>query len=249
MLSTTNNSNLTNQDLPGFISYEVSGKSIVMEVAGLSLHDRAIVSSVLEHDEYFLKNRQSPDSLVFMDIGAHAGSFSVLVKTIWPNSIVHCFEPNPCVLPLLKKNVSKFSGIFVHEVAIAHQDLPLISVPTREHGIDIGASHLVKLDESIENHQCFPIQAITFNDAVALIEEHKIGMIKMDCEGAEWDIIKFMSEENKNKIEEIVGEWHNGTGIDFIVMAQQYLKNHVLSVFTDITQGQGRFQIKSLYHH
>jgi|GEM_PF-184037 len=61
---------------------------------------------------------------VVLDVGANAGAFALYAKLEYhPEAVVHCFEPRPEVLTLLRTNVAKFSGVTVHPVALGHRDV------------------------------------------------------------------------------------------------------------------------------
>lgn len=62
---------------------------------------------------------------IFLDIGAHAGLYSVLVKTLCPAAAVHAFEPDRTNLSQLRGNlfVNRLDGdVHVHEFALSAAD-------------------------------------------------------------------------------------------------------------------------------
>jgi FkbM family methyltransferase len=210
-------------------------------IEGLSIYDLCLVEDVLVRDEYKLYSRTKPDPLVFIDIGAHAGSFAVLTKFLYPQSRVYCFEPNPLILPILKKNVEPL-GIVVYPFAISENQLSWLSVPSRELGPDMGASCVIKEDNQARNRKSYKIDSISINDAINLTGEKEIGYIKMDCEGSEWDIIDNISQDNINKLHYIIGEWHNGFGVNFLRICKEKLINFNFQALTDPSLGQGLFE-------
>jgi FkbM family methyltransferase len=54
---------------------------------------------------------------VVVDLGGHAGEFSVMAKLRWPLAEVHCYEPNPEILPYCRENAAKY-GFIIHPVAV-----------------------------------------------------------------------------------------------------------------------------------
>ena len=226
------------------IVFDNYAKPVSFYVGNLSPHDQALISSVLRHDEYGLLNMTPPKPLVVLDIGAHAGSFAVMVKTLWPDAIVHCFEPNPCILPVLRENAKRYDGITVHPYAISDSKFNgWISVPNGELGPDIGASTIVGEDKTnLEGRNAYRIEALSVNEAMNMTGEKFFGLVKWDCEGAEWPAFAVMSESNRTKIRYMVGEWHNGTGVDFLKMASSNFTDFSFSAITDIEAGQGRFE-------
>ncbi len=60
------------------------------------------------------------DPEVIVDIGGHVGEFAALAKLAWPTATVHCFEPNPAVEAILRRNAGAF-GFIVHMQGVAAQ--------------------------------------------------------------------------------------------------------------------------------
>jgi FkbM family methyltransferase len=56
-----------------------------------------------------------------VDLGAHAGEFTVMAAALWLNATVHAFEPNPQILPLLHHNCKPYQNITIHEKAVGAQ--------------------------------------------------------------------------------------------------------------------------------
>lgn len=63
------------------------------------------------------------ESSVVIDGGSHAGSHTILYKSINPNLEVHCFEPQLKMFELLKYNVKQnnLSNVNLHNLALANK--------------------------------------------------------------------------------------------------------------------------------
>jgi FkbM family methyltransferase len=63
------------------------------------------------------------ESKVIVDGGAHAGSHTILYKSINPDVVVHAFEPQLKMFELLSHNVKQnnFDNVFLHNVALANK--------------------------------------------------------------------------------------------------------------------------------
>jgi FkbM family methyltransferase len=63
------------------------------------------------------------ESKVVIDGGAHAGSHTILYKSINPSVTVHAFEPQLKMFELLSHNVKQnnFDNVFLHNVALANK--------------------------------------------------------------------------------------------------------------------------------
>lgn len=100
----------------GYISYYKNDTAFVghLEVMG----------GIFEIDlvmEYLLDIVKSSE--VIIDGGAHAGSHTILYKSINPNAIIHAFEPQSKMFDLLSHNVKEnnFSNVFLHNAALANR--------------------------------------------------------------------------------------------------------------------------------
>lgn len=65
----------------------------------------------------FPSNNDRPVRSV-VDLGAHAGEYTVMAAVRWPEATVHAFEPNPQIIPLLKRNCKPYANIVIHEQAV-----------------------------------------------------------------------------------------------------------------------------------
>jgi FkbM family methyltransferase len=75
---------------------------------------------VLEHLADIVKN-----SKTIIDGGAHAGSHSILYKSINPNVTIHAFEPQSKLFDLLSHNIKQnnFENVFVYNLALANKSI------------------------------------------------------------------------------------------------------------------------------
>ncbi|MDR3456886.1 MAG: FkbM family methyltransferase [Verrucomicrobiae bacterium] len=132
-----------------------------------------------------------------LDIGAHAGLFSLAARLNFPDAIIHAYEPNPQLLPLLSHQAyaGKFS-FFGEAVGLVAGRMSLDSgadsVQTRAHRNEQGDIHCT-----------------SFAAAVAKLGP-TIDLVKMDCEGGEWEILK--DEVTWAKVQNITMEFHLWAG-------------------------------------
>jgi FkbM family methyltransferase len=60
-----------------------------------------------------------PNPVIF-DIGANVGSFAIWAHNRWPGCKIYCYEPSPTVFEYLKKNLSGFKNIKLHNEAVGN---------------------------------------------------------------------------------------------------------------------------------
>jgi FkbM family methyltransferase len=56
------------------------------------------------------------DTAVIFDVGGNCGLFSAFAAASCPTASIHCFEPSPVLLPIIRRNVAG-SRVAIHEVA------------------------------------------------------------------------------------------------------------------------------------
>lgn len=135
--------------------------------------------------------------MVFFDIGAHRGYFSLLAaRLVGSAGQVHAFEPTPGTFQLLSANLSSHSNVRLNNVAVYSESKELIfhdfglSAPAFN---SIYAPRLSKdLAERIpvENRR---VPAVSIDDYVKRLGVRP-NLIKIDAESAEADILHGMAE-------------------------------------------------------
>jgi len=176
--------------------------------SGLVLHSPPQVNLNFLFHEVWLDNVYCPpgyeiekDNTV-IDIGANIGVFAVYAATSASNVEVIAFEPFPDNTEWLRKNVSEsnLSNVKVYQQAVAGV--------TEERMLETSDSWMMhSLDKTVTtNGHSIHVQCRSFNDVMKLIP--KCDLLKIDCEGSEYEIFYSSSPETLRKIRRIVGEFH-----------------------------------------
>lgn len=156
--------------------------------------------------EYDINLREEASKI--LDVGAHKGFACLWLLSKYPSSKIVCCEPNPALLPLLKKNVEGLN-VEVKNVAVSSKTdkIPMVlddnstrSFVGEEGSLLIDAQ---ALSEIVNDYGFFDI-------------------MKIDVEGHEVDIINNTNPEVFSKIGCIVGEAHN----TFDDIAESLKKNY-----------------------
>jgi FkbM family methyltransferase len=146
-----------------------------------------------------------PDDIV-VDIGAHRGGFTTFAAQRTSNEVI-AFEPDPVNFCRLQKHIEQnnLQNVFAHNAAIGGQT---------------GKSSLF-LAPSSSGHSSHKSQVGTHNNAMRQIEVNVVSLdealapldqvhfLKMDCEGAEFDILMHAKGETLDKIEKLAMETHD----------------------------------------
>lgn len=177
---------------------------------GLAEKDDVLVREVVRHDIY--RTREMPVPETVLDVGANIGAFSALVRHRWPHAEVAAVEPDLENFRVLIENtreghITPFLGAVtygperrtVHSVigaAALNQGMSYVDRPgwKREVLHDGGVPHIER-----------PCLCITLADVVLAMGWDEIDVLKLDCEGGEFEILR---SEDLPLARLVVGEWH-----------------------------------------
>lgn len=143
------------------------------------------------------------DNPVIFDVGANTGFFALRMKQLYPNSKIYCFEPYPPCINQLNETIkmNALSDIQVLPIAISDQSgkSKLFIHPT-----NIGG-HSIFSENVSENF--VEIEMLTLAEAIKVnTVNNKCDLLKLDCEGAEFPIIKSLNLDLSKKFEHIIYE-------------------------------------------
>jgi FkbM family methyltransferase len=112
-----------------------------------------------------------------LDIGAHAGLFSLAARMRFPEAQIHAYEPNPEMHSYLAQQAAVASFSYFGE-AVGLSECRV----TLDFGEDSVQTRVVHDPHSA-------IKCTSFSEAVARLSKVPI-LVKLDCEGAEWEILQ-----------------------------------------------------------
>lgn len=137
---------------------------------------RIAFKDIFLEDVYgLLSLKETPERI--LDIGAHAGLFSLYARALFPQAIIHAYEPNPAVEQHLHHQ-SEIGGFTVFNQAVA-------GAP--------GFARLVMGADSVFTRTISEaggeIPIIGIYEAIRRLGG-KADVLKLDCEGCEWTILQ-----------------------------------------------------------
>lgn len=138
-----------------------------------------------------------------LDIGAHVGTFACRLTQEHPTATVDCFEPSPDTATYLRRNVQDnglTDRVTVHQAAVAGETGTLLF---HLEGAGSGHNHRV-FDETQDGATA--VDAISLDDVAAATGP--IDLIKMDCEGGEYDLVYNSSPALWASVQRLVLEFH-----------------------------------------
>lgn len=165
--------------------------------------DISMAYECIARDDYQLHYLNIKENGVIIDIGAHIGSFSLAAARKFSKAKILSFEPSPTNFAALERNIrlNKFWNIKPFNKAVS----------ATESGISFYINPINSAANSIYNFNGLEVkvQSITLKKILEENRIEKCGFLKMDCEGAEYDILLNAPEEVLRKIETIAIEYHS----------------------------------------
>jgi FkbM family methyltransferase len=165
--------------------------------------DAAVLKDVFFHQIYARHGGTILDNAIILDIGAHIGAFSASAARAARGVTVYAFEPAPENLELLSNNVARnrLSNVRVSAQAVSGRP------GTRQlHLSDSPAGHSLHGHEPSERQ--LAVETVTLDEILSRHAMDAVDLLKMDCEGAEYEILEGASTETLNRLRRIAMEVH-----------------------------------------
>ena len=162
------------------------------------------IASELQADHYGLRNIRFAEGDVVVDVGAHVGLFSIYLAKRSPLLRIVAFEPFPTNFRNCSENLelNGISNVTLSPSAISSdcRRLSMVSDP----GNSGGASAVVTTFGS--NGTESEIPSMTLDEVFSVHEIDKCKLLKIDCEGMEYEIIPSVGAFDR--VEYMSGEFH-----------------------------------------
>lgn len=148
------------------------------------------------------------DGDTIIDIGAHVGIFSIFAAMSGQDIKVYSFEPAPENIQIFERNISlnKIKNIQFFNAAVASEsgerEFLLFSENASGH-------NFASLGEKGNSDSKIIIKTITLNDFLNEKSIAKINLLKINCEGAEYEILFNCPYEVFKKVEKISIQCHD----------------------------------------
>ena len=127
---------------------------------------------------------------VLVDVGANAGHYAKLLKTISPDSTVYAFEPHPRTF---KRMAAHLSGLDIRTInkALSAQPgtLPLFDFANSDGSTQasLGREAVAFYTDSVTRHD---VEVTTIDDFIESENIARIALLKIDTEGFDLDVLK-----------------------------------------------------------
>lgn len=202
----------------------------VYEWRGLPIHyrsgtsDARLIYSILlkqgRNSEYAVPRASGldPGSVrTVLDIGANIGVSTVYLASLFPNAEVHAFEPEPGNCELLAANAKALPRIKVHPLALGAEDGELTLFHSDEE-VNFGGFSAHALGVDAGRSQRVPVRHA--GRCLAELGVASVDVVKVDTEGAEWEILTAMGEKLLARTRLIMGELHGIRDFELLAFLQ-----------------------------
>lgn len=163
--------------------------------------DLMALTNVWLTKEYSRSDFEIKDNDLVIDVGSHIGLFALLASKRCKNGKIFCYEPMRNNYELLLKNLNynHISNVFPFNVAVSSHER---KVRIYLNSDQAGHSMYVETESFLE------IQSTTLKKILDDNKIKKCDLLKIDCEGAEYEIIESTTPEDLHRIDKIIIEYH-----------------------------------------
>ena len=166
----------------------------------LNSSDVVLFRHIFIESEYEIVRRVSGPVEVIIDAGANIGLASVFIAGLYPDARIYALEPEDNNFHLLCMNTAPYKGIFCIQGALWHRDeqVRVLSSDAGDWAFRVGSSTPT---------ESAAVRAFRVSSLLADINESRISLLKMDIEGAEWEVLSD-APDWIDKVDGIVIELH-----------------------------------------
>lgn len=190
----------------GILTYKTRN-GFLLEIMGNS-DDRFILDEIFVMKLYNPHEFEIKEGDNVIDVGAQIGLFSMYASRLAKNGRIFAFEPDSKNLKMLQKNfiLNYIKNVIIEKCAVSNKN------GTKKLFISNGGKtsrHSFYKDYVEQVVKSVRTKTISLKKVLEKNKIKKVNFLKLDCEGAEYEILFFCPKETLNKIEKIVVECHN----------------------------------------
>jgi FkbM family methyltransferase len=161
---------------------------------------------------YNFKKFSFSDGDVVIDIGANVGVVSILMAICYPQISIFAIEPDLRNYHNLLRNIEMYElenikpfNLLVNSTG---DEGVLYSDPLNSGGSSVHIGHLSEKSYSRTITNFTEVCGITLSDFMIQNEISRVQLLKIDCEGSEYEILESLSRSELGSIQNIIGELH-----------------------------------------
>lgn len=153
-----------------------------------------------------------PADPVVIDIGANAGFFDVQLLSKIERATIYAYEPMPANVATLRRTLQQNPrlnrSVRLFEMAVTGLPLDHLDLfAEAEENSQVVASRFAGFNEN--NSHKVTVPCVTLTDIIQTNDLRSVDLLKMDCEGSEYDIIYHTAPDLIRRIGRMVIEVHD----------------------------------------
>jgi len=151
--------------------------------------------------EYEVPGFEIKENDTVIDVGGHIGLFMLFCEQFCRKGKIYCFEPVLDNYRIFLDNVklNNLENVFSFNTAVSKQDG---NIPLYLNDDASGHSVFLKSSNSIQ------VESITLQKIFDLNNIKKCNLLKLDCEGSEYEIINSLPDSYFSMIDKMIIEYH-----------------------------------------
>jgi len=162
-----------------------------------------IKEKFVDEQYYFKETNLKP---VIFDCGSSIGISVLYFKSLYPNSVIYSFEPNPTAFDFLKANVNNnnLTDIHCYNLALSSEKESIeLFIPEKNSFIN---AKTLKNDSNQSNKVTVAAKPLS----LFLLHFAEVDLVKIDVEGSELDIIEDLKQEvlKRKIVKKFIIEYH-----------------------------------------
>ncbi len=191
-----------------FLKMDGAGiKKVVLKESGLQFFVRSAMDvwclKETQLDRFYERHgMEIQDGWTIVDIGAGLGDFSALSAHRFPNNQVYAYEPFLESFNLLERNLSinKICNVHIFQQAVGKTGSLNLDLSVNE-PLQIKTMSDAKNGKPYRQQQ---VTSVSLNELFVQNGIQRCDLLKLDCEGAEYDILLNAKPEARHRIQRIV---------------------------------------------
>jgi FkbM family methyltransferase len=179
--------------------------------------DMSLIYEILlkskEKSEYFFPKQINPK--VILDIGGNIGIASIYLASIFPEAAIYTFEPLHDNFKILKKNTQQYTNIKIFNIGLGSKN-GNFKVYLSDNPDNFGGASFYPEIGGNKDESYIKCEVKNINEVLKELKLNSIDLIKIDTEGAEYDILYTLKGEILRDTSWITGELHGNQDFELL---------------------------------